>query len=618
MTMAVSEDDDGSWGSLAELEEKLRKRLEQRHADDIIAISLSAVAGGIELHGQVASEAARSDAIRQLASFHKVPHIIDRLEVTGYFMPASDDEWFLSGERGWVPAATTDEDVLSRNDGPGGVRGPVAPGAISRHPSIATNDLLVIGKKIRIVVDLTVVAQDTEAPLIEIARLTPGWESLDIEVMIVGALLTDINPSRGIVRIMEDGASKAAEFSTTLSNEVRTGDDVKVTALFTYRGRFCGSWETVIGTVSDASQTKTPGTRASLAPVIVTPAAATPGLTVTIMEVDQGDLIWNWTVHSGAPLGPAPSSGRVKIGKNSELYASELLSACPAMSAADFRRRMRAIGEQIWRASPREFQDTYKWLCKSLGADFSIQFIVGEFHVPWEMMRPDTQDDADHLFLVHPVARWPLTVGNWMLQLLPAGAVHSFVPDYPSNATLPAAKEEAKWLINNLAAVTPVPSKAAFLSLLECQSAPDPIGLLHFAGHGRASTGCRDAGIRMEDDWVVIDDVNTSGTKLGRRDRSMVVLNACETAAGETQLGWVEGWAPMLAACGFGAVVAPLWRVQDAAACDVVIGGLSNLMIGTCTLGEAFTKARAGTADKSVAAFAFMTYGDVMARMSKR
>jgi CHAT domain-containing protein len=116
------------------------------------------------------------------------------------------------------------------------------------------------------------------------------------------------------------------------------------------------------------------------------------------------------------------------------------------------------------------------------------------------------------------------------------------------------------------------------------------------------------------DDWVVIDDVNTGGTKLGNRDRSMVVLNACETATSGSQLGWVEGWAPMLASRGFGAVVAPLWRVQDEVAFNVVTGGLKNLVMDGCTLGEAFTKARASASDRSIAAFAFMTYGDVMAR----
>lgn len=615
MNKAVSGESEGSWGSLADLEKKLRKRLEERHPGDIIRILLLMADGRIELHGQVASEAARSDAVRQLAAFNNVPLIIDRLEVTGYFMPASDDEWFLSDDQVESSNPTMDGGVLIGDHHSDSELGYQEPGAISRYPSITTDDPLAAGRKIRIVVDLTSVAQDSQTPSIEIAHLKPGWEALDVETMIIGAKLTDINPPRTAIRVSEDGSSKASEFTAILSNEVREGDEIKITALFTYAGRFCGSWETGIGCVSSISQAELPDAEMPLAPVTITPEAFAPGLTVTIKQIADGELMWTWTVRPGVPLGPGPSCGVVSI-KEAQRYAAGLLAACPTLGPADFRRRMRGIGEQIWKASPGEFKETYLWLRRGLGPTFPIQFIVDEFYVPWEMMRPDTEDDADHLFLIHPVARWPLSVGNWLLQPLASGTVHSFVPDYSHNATLPAAKEEAKWVANNLGAVTPDPTKDEFVSLLECRSVPSKVGLIHFAGHGQASSGMRDAGIKMVDDWVVIDDVNTGGTKLGKRDRSMVVLNACETAANGTQLGWVEGWAPMLATRGFGAVVAPLWRVQDDVACDVVIGGLSNLMKDACTLGEAFTKARASVSEKSVAAFAFVTYGDVMARVA--
>jgi CHAT domain-containing protein len=155
-----------------------------------------------------------------------------------------------------------------------------------------------------------------------------------------------------------------------------------------------------------------------------------------------------------------------------------------------------------------------------------------------------------------------------------------------------------------------------FLSLMGCIDAPQKVSMVHFAGHGRAADQDGTAGLMMQDDWVVASDLNSSTARLGRRDRSMVVLNACEMADVGSDLGWVSGWAPLLVRHRFGAVVAPLWRVQDNAAHDVIVSGLDRMYHAGIGIGAAFAQARAEGASISAAPYAFVAYGDVTAAVT--
>ena len=121
----------------------------------------------------------------------------------------------------------------------------------------------------------------------------------------------------------------------------------------------------------------------------------------------------------------------------------------------------------------------------------------------------------------------------------------------------------------------------------------------------------------MEDRVVKIMEVNQSRVVLGSQDATLVVLNACETSAGSKLLGMNTGWGAVIAARGFGGLVAPLWEVQDDVALAIVQEALPSLTDGSSSLGEALLKARKLQSDISISSFAYLAHGDVMAKFVK-
>jgi hypothetical protein len=606
---------DGQYGSddPFELERFVRARLELMYPGDVLELFITRTHGGLLLGGQVASEDARSAAIRILIAATSIKTIVNEIEVTGFFFPASQ-EWDFDDDPSdripfppdaspsYGPAFKTNKVDSMSTEPPA-----TEPEVISRFPHIEINDELVAATKIEIRIDLREEPSEASDEAINIATLPPGWQKLSIAVTLISADLMKINSNQACITVFEGGGSQQAVFSAVLRDDLKQGDVVSLQAIFSLNGRFCGISDAVLGKVIGQKN----DARAKMA-IFFASKAVPPSLTIHINPI-KDQLHWTWQLGPGVEANAGTTFEQVEIPDRAQ-FLDELLKACPTMGANDFRRRMHAIGEKIWAHTPPGFQALYLDLRSRHGATFPIQFITGEFHVPWELMRPEG-DGFEHLFLTHPVARWPSAQGTGLRQILPRGSIESFVPNY-SSGTLPAAIKESQWVVSTLSAIARTATKQNFIDLMQCKGASKTIGILHFAGHGKASNGLRDSGIRLSDDWVLIDDIDNSQTKLGQRDRSIVVLNACETGAGNTQLGWFEGWAPMLARRGFSAIIAPLWRVQDNAALSLMQSGLTHLVTSGGTLGESFTNARASISNDSVASFAFMTYGDVMATIA--
>jgi hypothetical protein len=286
------------------------------------------------------------------------------------------------------------------------------------------------------------------------------------------------------------------------------------------------------------------------------------------------------------------------------------------MEASRVGRMMDGIGEQLWRASPSGFQAEYARCRATLGSDFPIQFVSEDPHVPWEMMKPDI-DGARHLFIDHPVARWPLSRTSLLRERLGEGELLSFVPMYAPGRGLPSAQIEGRWIAEELGAVAMPPRTGSFFAVLDGHH-PEPVSVIHFAGHGRADTGQRDGGIQMEDGYVGVLEVDQRRTVVGEKCATLVVLNACEMSTGARMLGMNTGWAAAIAARGFGGLIAPLWEVEDAMALEMMKVALPDLLSGTHTLGDALRRARLVHHAASVSAFAYLAHGDVMATFDDR
>ena len=601
MDNELGRSDPYGWSTAEELTLKFLARLSEVEPDDIGQLEVAVFDDRVILMGQVFSDSARSSAIKVLSAFLRGQRIEDKVEVTGVFEPAADRDWFIRDESVWKHEMGPTADAVA--DGGGG-----DPEAVQRHPWIHTVDALVAGTSVTVLVDLTVQPRRSNDKAMTITELPSGWGELEIDTRIASTSFESIG-GHGRITIREDGSSDPASFSVMLKKDLLAGQPVEVSAVFHFGARYCGLETAALGMVVED---QAPSQQAASASnhVTIAPGARQATMNVTIIETPEKALFWTWSFKPGVDVPSSPTYAMSRLDEEARTFAAGLMERCPEMHPSDLRNRMGSIGEKIWNATPPPFQNAYLHMLAKEGPSFPIQFVLNEFHVPWEMMRPPK---GQHLYLSHPVARW-LADRAGSPQRLPDGERISFVPRYETG-TLPAAVREQDWLHRVLGAIIGKPAKAEFLKVLEAGDTVPRLSLLHFAGHGSAATQALDASLCMEDEPVHIADVDVSYTELGERDRCLVVLNACETASSVKTLSWVEGWAPTMAMRGFGAVVAPLWRVQDEAACELVTHGLEALYTDGMMLGEAFTQARAGVATKSSAAFAFLAYGDVMARV---
>ena len=593
-------------------------------SSELLSFSLALRGDVVVVSGQVASEGAKAAATRALLAYDRVFKIENDLEVTGFFAPAAgdDDEALFAGPADDLASApggsphAPDPALRSGSSAATDHGDAEAAATLVRHPSLDVTGDVLVGGRIAISVDLP--AEPPDARIGDPVRLVaePDWQVMTVDVKIVSGQLEDVEPADGRVLVARDGTTTAAEFTATVSSRAAADGFVRMTVAFMHGTRFCGAAERTVSVEQslDAPSAQ-PAAHAAPRPasIVLTPAGG-PAMNVNIHSVGSEQLLWHWTTFPPTRAPGFATTGEVGVG-NAREFAAGLLSACPGYAPDQARRRLRSIGEQIWNRAPDGFRASYGRLRATLGPGFPIQFISSDPHVPWEMMRPPPQDipGADHLFLDHPVARWPLKEESMLAAAIPPGRVVSFVPTYTGGATLPAARREQAWLVAELGAEPARALRADFIALMEDGA---DVGIVHFAGHGGADTGNRDSGLELEDGAVVLDDVLQGGVRLGHACRSLVVLNACEVANQQSALGFVEGWGPGLARQGFGAIIAPLWRVKDEASANFVIAALRGLALDGRALGEAVARARAPIVDRSSTGFAYIAYGDVMARMS--
>ena len=638
---------------LQQMLEQLSDALGSRHPGEVAKISLALVGDTFVITGEVVSESCKTAAKRLLLGADGVLKVRNDLVVAGYLQGASDgdveDSFFSSGGRGaardlsgkivtksWPPTSYFTRD--GRIEGPGieyasAASEPVE--EVTRHPSLAVEGKIVGGGEIVAVVDLGSERQ-ADGQTISLGRFPEGWSEIPVTVQLTSPALEIVDAMQQVL-VRADAPSEPARVRCKVKTDVEPGTALPVQVYFLHGTRICGHAEWTLHAAGDGDEavgtgpataesdsiTSTanddvreqgatvPSAVAGGASVTIVPDAPGPTLTVVINAGDDGAQQWTW--FAATPQGLRVGNEGINLKASGAVFAAGLLQACPGYGKNEFRRRMHGVGERIWKASPAQFQKELPLLREAAGSAFPVQVISNDPFVPWELMKPDGVD-ADHLHLVHPVARWPLSQQGTLRGKLPAGAIVSFVPRYDVNRTLPSAIEEADWLYDQLGAKIEAAKRNDFLETLD-GSRGRAIGVVHFAGHGRADMGLGDAAIEFEDGWVTIDEVNQSRVQLGELTHSLVVLNACEVASETPSLGLNGGWCGALADRGFGGLVAPLWAVQDRTAFAIVKATLGNLLEQRTTLGEAMLNARRQEADQSVAALAYLAHGDVMARI---
>lgn len=623
---------DYSWKAIPELQSKLIAMLEAKHPGQVTDLRVASEGDTLVLRGEVASEGCRGDAKRFALSFDGIFKIRNELVVAAFLEAASDpdlEDFFENKDmvtdpardRGLVGAKRADLGASTSLSTAGSATNESLAAdlvEVTRHPLIEATGDLRPKEWVSLIVDLATDPRSASEP-VSLGKFPADWVRIEIAVQVIAPWASEVIAETAFAAIMADGTSEPARFRCLVASEYLEGSPAQVQAVFLHGTRICGHIARDLAAVPTEVQPELAvpalGIPRRASPEFrVMPEVIGPNVSVTILR--SGERVQNWIWKAFVPGGIVEGTGGVDLAGEGKEFADGLLNLCPRLPPARFQRTLDGIGERLWDVAPAEFRTAYLDWRTRIGPAFAIQFVTDDPYVPWEMMKPRIAG-ARHLFLEHPVARWPLSGAARRRAGFQVGDLLSFVPRYEKHKALKFAIAEGEWICAELSGRAMSAKTDTFLDVLDGKH-PTRVGILHFAGHGREHSGVSEGGIEMEDDYVSVADVYQDRVVLGKQDGTLMVLNACETSAGARLLGMNVGWGAAIAEREFGGLIAPLWAVQDEAALSMVRSALPSLLDGTQTLGEALRGARLANSDTSVAAYAYLAHGDVMARFAPR
>jgi CHAT domain len=323
------------------------------------------------------------------------------------------------------------------------------------------------------------------------------------------------------------------------------------------------------------------GDRAPRRPTVwAIPTEGAPDLQITVARGnDEAGRRLLWSAHSphdGVDLPPEPVVRTLDPEAAGDWARRVMRGVEQRKNAADLGYYLRGVQLLVGDQVPKEIWTALESVAEVLRRPDSpdspadghpaVLFATAEPFVPWELARVPRPWDANRPAVLGAQVEF----GRWLHDddnELPAPAVQVRVRDvavvkgeYTGSARLPEAEEEADHLTSEYGATQVPADLAAVLACLEGRPAAD---LLHFAVHGKLDvTGLQD-GIVMNDKSTLgfesILGVETGHSKL-------TFLNACQVGEAQEVLGDTAGIVPSFIRIGAQGVIAPLWKVDDAAA----------------------------------------------------
>lgn len=516
---------------------------------------------------------------------------------------------------------------------------PMEDRSVVRYPSIRAREKAVPGELLLIDVDLLRLAADpeTESTGFQIDGLPDDWQSLPVLVHVACEHLEfDAGREQGIILVQRGRESVGCMVAGRVSREL-TGDALVITAVFSHNGRACALAEARVPLAGAPEPAEQPSParcaeEAEARACQIRPGASGAALTVVIKPESASGRKLHWILlprDKNVPGLPAKLDGVIDLGVQPRTFVKRLLDQADSRRKGMHMAMLESLGQLLYEYAPECFRDTY-WALRRAnpGApDFSIQFICGEPHIPWEMMVPyipDTGETAGFLFADHPVGRWLADYSGWMMPGFRKGRVLSITPDYTRARKrralriqpLPWAQREGKFLRQKVGALSVRPTFAEVIRLLQHGSA-ETVTMLHFAGHGSFDWARPEQShIFLEDEELKATEIRNSKFTLGRTHRPLVIFNACETGASGRVLDKVAGWANSFVHTRFGGFIAPLWSVYDDDAAEVVSVLVTRVMNEGMPVSVALQQLRRERAEISPTFLGYLYYGDVMACVS--
>lgn len=254
--------------------------------------------------------------------------------------------------------------------------------------------------------------------------------------------------------------------------------------------------------------------------------------------------------------------------------AHQVLGRRRALAPAGVERRLRELGQNLWRALPEELRSLYARERKSW-REGTLLIYSDEFELPWELVWPygeGWEDDGPWCSTLR-MSRWLRRNGKSEGNGMAPGRLHvdSLACIAPGDSRLAGARSEQSWLrrlLKKLGVRDLSPTEPTWDAVQDLLRSKRP-DWLHVSAHGSPPK----APGRHPVLWLPGLEALTPESLVGpeiegwlRRDRAAFFFNVCHSGRHGRSLTGIGGWADRLIACGAGLFLGTLWRVEDEAA----------------------------------------------------
>jgi hypothetical protein len=347
---------------------------------------------------------------------------------------------------------------------------------------------------------------------------------------------------------------------------------------YTIEGRLLGYAMRAVLVAADAAVQPTPASAGAQGGVWVLPEddENRPDLEIVIAPGnDLAGVELSWLCrsrHTSLMIPPGPFHSR--LGDRAD-YAKEAVRGIQdRRDAGDLADYLNGIGLTVQSAVPPQVWQALRDVA-AVSRPPTVLLASWEPYVPWELAIVPQRWDVN----APPFLGAQAVIGRWTYSErlrtpgppteLALATMAVVTGDYQGSLSLPQADVEAQGIRASYGAGT---LEAATRSVLDCLKGTPKVDALHFALHGSSGSAGTNEGFLMADRTYLSPlSVKGVGVVLNGQPSAvrMAFLNACQLGQGRQLLGEYAGMAAAFLGLGVGAVVAPLWKVDDTVAREV-------------------------------------------------
>ena len=361
-------------------------------------------------------------------------------------------------------------------------------------------------------------------------------------------------------------------------------------AYFFYNGRPCGLVWRVVDLLSQAVRKDSIALSdisdpiSSIAPEIF---ASSPDLTVEVTNPSKDSETFRVRVTTRLlPPAEQPEPEEWKPGKTANLVEA-VMEEFVDEHATPYARTLslKGAGEDFFSIAPECFKRVLWQLIDRGTPPKSIYVVTQEAYIPWELMIPNRESDGhrprEPLGVEFAVGRWITQNHRSPRQSLPLTSSWVIAPRYEgSPASLPHANAEAEYVCQTLAGNKVDP---ADVEQIDKMLHDEPRSLVHFICHGaKGRPGIQVIYVQGNEQRLTSKMARAmEGVKTQCAAGAVIFLNSCEVGQPVPALAGGGGFARVFTEFGAGAVIAPLWSVDDTIAHDVATRFYAEVVSGS-------------------------------------